>query len=189
MAGVTDTFRAVVRAIVGLPVDPGEPPDLMRLGLYRARVDTCANDGSTVDVTPEDKRISPEKGVNVRVGVPGSYAAIGPGAVVHLGWVGGDPAKPYCAPIWDIGASVTKFVINADAIELGGSTYSLAKWDDFFTDFVVWVGALNTLIGTLVPITGATGGPAYTTATGLPASLVVKMAAAANYKSTKVKNG
>ncbi len=74
-------------------------------------------------------------------------------------------------------------------VQLNGSDYSLPKWDDFYTDVVAWIGVLNTLIGTLVPVTGATGGPAYATAIALPASLIVKMATPTNYKSIKVKNG
>lgn len=113
MAGVVDTLRSAIRAAVGLPDDPGSPPDLMRLGLYRARVDKCASDGSTLDVTPEDKRISPEKNVKFCVPIAGAVIVMQTGAIVHLGWEGGDPGKPYCAPMFDLGASLTSLAIGS----------------------------------------------------------------------------
>lgn len=124
MAGVIDRFRATIRAALGLPTAPGEPPDLMRLGLYRARVDVCAANGSTVDVTPEDSRISPEKGVPVRVGIPGAAAVVSAGAVVLLGWERGDPARPYAVPSWESGATVTKLVLAATLAHLGAEAGS-----------------------------------------------------------------
>lgn len=112
------TFRALIREIVGLPTDEGKPPQLDRLAHYRARVDACAADGSTLDVTPEDKRISPEKNVPLRVGVPGSYAVVASGAIVWLGWDGGDPKKPHCLPAWE-SATVTKLVMKAAQVFVG----------------------------------------------------------------------
>jgi hypothetical protein len=113
--GVSETFRALVRKLVGLPVDEGQPPDLVRLGLYRARVDVCAADGSTLDVTPEDTRISPEKNVRLLVPIPGAVVAVSPGAVVHLGWEKGDPGRPYCTPIWEAGATLVSLSIGSNA--------------------------------------------------------------------------
>lgn len=112
-------FKQAVRAILGLPIDPGQPPDLMRLGLYPARVDVCASDGSTCDVTPDDKRISPQKNVPVRVGIPGAVSVVAPGAVVLLGWERGDPAKPYVTPAWTAGATVNELVLNATMAYIG----------------------------------------------------------------------
>lgn len=111
--GVSETFVKVVRKIVGLPADPTQPPDLMRLGLYPARVDNCASDGSTCDVTPTDKRISAEKNVTVRVGIPGAVAVVSPGAIVLLGWERGDPGAPFCIPAWSLGATITKLEIGS----------------------------------------------------------------------------
>jgi hypothetical protein len=133
--GLVDGFREAIRVLLGLPADPGQPPDLMRLGLYRARVDVCANDGSTVDLTPDDKRISPEKNVPVRVGVPGLVAVVSPGAIVLLGWDGGDPSKAYCVPSWEAGATVTKLIVKATAVYIGdeAGAKALATKDDFDT--------------------------------------------------------
>lgn len=109
------TFRALIRKVLGLPEDDGAPPDLVRLGLYRARVDACASDGSTLDVTPEDKRISPEKNVPVRVGIPGAVAVVQAGAIVLLGWERGDPGRPYCVPSWERGATLSSLSIGSSA--------------------------------------------------------------------------
>jgi hypothetical protein len=131
--GLVDGFREVVRVLLGLPADPGEPPDLMRLGLYRATVQACASDGSTCDVQTEDTRISGEKNVKVRVGVPGLSAVVQPGAVVLLGWERGDPGRPYCVPSWEDGATVTQLIIAATMIYLGaqGGADALVKKSEF----------------------------------------------------------
>lgn len=133
MAGVVDSFVKMIREIVGLPADPGSPPDIMRLGLYRSRVDVCQSDGSACDVTPDDKRISPEKNVPVRVGIPGAVAVVAPGAIVLLGWTGGDPSKPYCVPSWESGATVTKVIIKAAIVYAGDESgaKALVTKDDF----------------------------------------------------------
>lgn len=117
--GAVDVFRNAVRAALGMPRDPGDPPDIMRLGLYRARVDSCAQDGSAMDVTPDDKRIPPAKNVPVRVGAAGLVAVVSPGAMVLIGWERGDPERPYCVPSWESGATVQKLVVNAQQVFLG----------------------------------------------------------------------
>lgn len=137
---LTQKLRKVVRAIVGMPEDPGQPPLIDRLAWYRAEVTACASDGSTCDVQPEDSRISPENGVKVLVGIPGASAVVQPGAVVMLGWERGDPARPRCLPIWEAGATVTKLIINATSISIGADGLAalinglvLAKGIDPFT--------------------------------------------------------
>ncbi len=74
-------------------------------------------------------------------------------------------------------------------VQVNGSDYALPKWDDFYTDFAVYLGVLHTVLGTLVPVTGATGTAAYATATALANSLIIKIATPTNYKSSKAKNG
>lgn len=82
-----------------------------------------------------------------------------------------------------------KIISDDGTVNVNGDTYNLPKWNDFLSDFTSWLNTLNTLLGTLVPVTGATGGPAYTTAIGLPTSIVVKSGNPANYTSDKAKNG
>lgn len=113
MAGVADAFRAMVRSIVGLPEAEGQAPLLLLLGRYSATVEAQNADG-TVDVRPVDSRVPGAKNVKVRVSPPGVSWTVSVGASVLLGWIGGDPAQPYCSPDWDSGALVTKLTF-ADA--------------------------------------------------------------------------
>jgi hypothetical protein len=120
-AGLIDGFVAALRAAVGLPADPGEPPEIMRLGLYRATVMRCA-DGSTCDVQPEDKRISPAMGVRLLSPFAGSTCVVVPGSVVHLGWEKGDPKRPYCVPLFESSSqaqSITLTDAAGDSITIG----------------------------------------------------------------------
>lgn len=129
---LADEFRALVRKVLGMPEDEGEPPQIDRLAHYRARVDVCAADGSTVDVTPEDTRIAPKKNVPLRVGIPGSYAVVQSGAIVWVGWDRGDPAKMHAVPTWE-SATVTKLVLKATTVYLGdeSGTDALVKLSEF----------------------------------------------------------
>jgi hypothetical protein len=58
--------------------------------------------------------------VPVRVGVPGLLAVVQQGAVVLLGWERGDPARPYCVPSWELGATVALVQLNSSLVLLGG---------------------------------------------------------------------
>lgn len=119
-----------IRQAVGLPADRGAPPDLMRLGLYRATVVTATADGKFADVQPEDSRIAPEQNVPIRVGIPGTVAAVAPGAIVLLGWEKGDPSRPYCAPHWESGATVLTLNLNAQSIVLNNGAQGVARVND-----------------------------------------------------------
>jgi len=176
---ISEKFRRVVRRIVGLPLDPGQPPRIDRLAWYRAQVTACASDGSTCDVQPEDQRISQENGVKVLVGVPGLVAVVQPGAVVMLGWERGDPARPRCMPIWEPGTTPTKVTLNATALELAGNAHPLPNWDTFLADFANLLTGLNTFTATgLLKVNLTAAITAMNTAL-----------AAGSYSSTKVKNG
>lgn len=173
--GVSESFRALIRAVVGLPSDPGAPPDLMRLGLYRARVDAVAEDGATVDVTPEDPRISRQKNAKLLVGIPGSESVVKPGAVVHLGWERGDPAKPYCTPLWESGATVEQLIINAVKLYLGGQDGALAaarKTDTVDMGTLACNGVSSAFAGLIwVPPGGGPSVPITTVAVQLTAKI------------------
>lgn len=167
-------LRNVVRAIIGMPEDPGQPPLIDRLAWYEARVTSCASDGSTCDVQPFDPRIAGENGVQVLVGVPGAVAVVAPGATVVLGWERGDPARPKCMPLWEPGATVNKLTFNALALELAGNTYSLPQWDVFIAALQVFTGAVKI---------------ATTAAQIASAASTLDAAISSGLKSTKVKNG
>lgn len=174
-------LRSTIRACLGLPVDPGAPPDLLRLGLYPSTVQVCAADGSTCDVRPLDARLPGLKNVPVRVSPPGSVAVVQQGAIVLLGWEGGDPARPYCAPVWYSGATVTKLKFTGNEIDLGGNTHPLSLWDTFETDLV------NVLTDLLV---GTIGGPTkQVLANQANISAMISKLNSGAYNSTIVKNG
>ena len=114
---LSDTMRDLVRRALSLL--PGAFPSVDRLALYRATVQACASDGSTVDISPEARHLGPMQGVPVRVGLPGATATMQSGAIVLVGWEAGDPMRPYAVPAWEAGASVVKLVLRATTIYLG----------------------------------------------------------------------
>lgn len=162
----------------------------MRLGLYPANVDSCASDGSTCDVTPADKRISAEKNVKVRVGIPSTVAVVSPGATVLLGWERGDPGSPYCMPGWGIGATVTKLQLNAQAIEIGGNSFSDLKTETLLTDLSALLTFLNTWVPLVVTaVATAPSGVAADPGIVTKATAMISSIASGSYKSTVVKHG
>lgn len=127
---LTNAFRRIVWAALGI-LRPSDDPardsspvvQIDRLALYRCRVVSCAADGSTVDLQPDNPRIEPRQAVPVVVGVPGMVAIVEPGSIVWLGWEAGDDSKPRAVPDWET-ASVTKLVANAVAVHLAGESGS-----------------------------------------------------------------
>lgn len=185
---LTQKMRNVVRAIVGMPEDPGQAPIIDRLAWYEAQVTAWASDGSTCDLTPFDSRISPENGVKVLVGIPGSSSVVQPGptALVMLGWERGDPGKPRCIPIWEAGAPVTKLSLAAAEIDLAGNAYSMIL-STLVAGLKTWVTAVNAVMGSNClngfPQTG------YSAQSAALAAFATSLGAAGAYLSTKVKNG
>lgn len=184
---ITQKFRNVIRAIVGLPEDPGQPPQIDRLAWYRAQVVACASDGSTCDVQAEDARIGGANGVKVLVGVPGLVGVVAQGAVVMLGWERGDPARPRCMPLWESGATVNKLIFNATEIDLAGNTYALVL-STLIADLKNWVSAANGVLGSNVASIGAPLA-GYAAASTTLAAFATSLGVANAYQSTKVKNG
>jgi hypothetical protein len=84
-----------------------------------------------------------------------------------VGWEEGNPTKPYAVPAYDLGATPTKRVINADALHLGGESGSklLALHEDSVfknAALLAWMssveGYINGLVpGTVTPIGSAIG--------------------------------
>lgn len=116
-----DAIARVVLGVLGVDPDAGHVPRLDRLALYRARVHAASSDGQFLDVTPDDARIPPMSKVPLRVGIPGAVAVVEPIAYVLVGWEAGDPARPYCLPSWEHGASVLRVTLVADQIELNAA--------------------------------------------------------------------
>jgi hypothetical protein len=116
---VKSRFKRAVRIVLNLPPTDDGTLRIDRLALYRAEVKVASNDGKTVDVAPEDKRVEPHQGVPLRTGIPGATAVVQPGAIVLLGWEAGDPSRPYAVPSWENGATVTKLVLKAQTVYLG----------------------------------------------------------------------
>jgi hypothetical protein len=185
---LTQKMRNVIRAIVGMPEDPGQAPIIDRLAWYEAQVTAWASDGSSCDLQPFDSRISPENGVKVLVGIPGSSSIVQPGqtALVMLGWERGDPSKPRCIPIWEAGATVTKLSLAAAEIDLAGNAYSMIL-STLVADLKTWVAAANAVLGGNC-VNGAPISTYTANATAL-AAFATSLGAAGAYLSTKVKNG
>ena len=159
-------------------------PGVDYYAMYVCQVQSQSGDLTTVDVAPVGARNKAMLGglqrVPVRFGT-GIGIQVAQGATVLLGWDGGNPAAPFVMA----GLSGD----TAMKINLGGNTHPLPLFDTFFTDLAVWIGAVNTLIATLVPGTGVTGNAAYASAIILPTSLAVKMATPTLYQSNIVSNG
>lgn len=120
---LTERMRRAYRALLGLR--DGDAVELWRLGLYPARVDACASDGSTVDLTPLDGRLSGAQGVPLRQPIPNAKVQVQTGAVCRLGWDGGDPGKPFALPAWDAGGAFTSLTITGGDVTITGGEINL----------------------------------------------------------------
>lgn len=155
MAGVGDAFKALVRRIAGLPTAEGEPPVILYLGRFRATV-VAQNADRTLEVQPEDQRISGQKNVRMRLPIPNAEVTVAPGAVVLLCFERGDPSQAYCAPEWEDGATLQQLVLNALALYLGGQPGALAaarKTDAVgaATTMAAWISSVTTAAQTIDP--------------------------------------
>src|SRR5262249_48675467 len=116
MGGLTSFGRAVLAALGW----DRKPPPLDYMLFYRAEVKAVAPDGSTGALQPEDARIPAHQGVPLRTPLPGCTVVVKTGTIVLLGWEKGDPSRHYAAPIFESSGGVTKVVVNADWVVLGG---------------------------------------------------------------------
>lgn len=125
---LTERMRRAYRALLGLR--DGDAVDLWRLGLYPARVDACAADGSTVDLTPLDDRVatsmSGAQGIPLRQPIPNCKVQVQAGAICRLGWDGGDPGRPYALPTWDAGGSFTSLTITGGDVTITGGAIAIS---------------------------------------------------------------
>ena len=194
MNHISQQLSDVVRAIVGLSLDPGTPPIIEKLAAYRAEVRVASSDGKTLDVKPENEDISSTgmSQVPVRVGIPGLTAVVVPGttSVVLIGFEGGDPSRPYCMPAWEMGASVQKLAFDALAIELAGNSYSALKTEALLADLSTLMGYLVTWVPLVVSGVAASPSGTATDPGVATQALAIKTAiTGGTYKSTKVKHG
>ena len=120
------------------------------LALYVAVV-TEQDASGTLHLAPEDARLSPCRGVPIRLGLPGAMVKISAGARVLLGFEAGDPSRPI-ATLWESG-SVTELSIN-------GSTTKAAREGDSVTRsaaMVTWMNDVSdaTGVATVPSVIGA----------------------------------
>lgn len=152
MADLASRFTSVVLSALGWP---RRPPPLDMMLFYRAEVKATSADGSTVDVQPEDTRISAHQGVPLRSPFPACSVTVKPGSVVLIGWEHGDPSRVYAAPIFEGSGGVTKLVIRADQVHLadeaGSNFVALANLVD---------AELTKISTTLASLTGGVSAPA-----------------------------
>lgn len=107
-------LEAIVSKVIGHRID--------YLAAYPCRVVKQNADG-TLELVPDDARLSSYSKVPIRYGVPGVSATIAAGARVLLEFAGADPQKPI-ATVWE-SASVTQINIVTGAgatINIGGAT-------------------------------------------------------------------
>jgi hypothetical protein len=164
-------------------------PDADYCAFYRARV--LSQDGSTVDVRPEDRRLPDMGKVPLRTGVPGVATTAKPGTYVLIGFENGRPDGAF-AMIWDWGAGVgstnsvgvSSTTVAADAVLIGGASATEAVIKG--TTYRQAQSTLNNAIKTA--LTGAATLPQLAAAA---AAIVVAIeafeATSGTFLSTKVK--
>lgn len=126
---------------------------------YRARVNSQSGDGKTLDVTPDDARLSGFQRVALRHGLPATKVQVAPGGFVLIGFMGGDPRLPFVHS-WEGGETLL-------SAELGSGTDNVLTKAD--------MTALITSITTMAS-TGNSGGPLSFTAPPTYASNTIKVA-------------
>lgn len=89
-------------------------PRIDYYGFYRAKVAKQSADLLRVDVQPDDPRVPGMGDIPLRHGLPGIKVQVAIGAYVLIGFMGGDPSKPY-VHCWEAGESVA-------LLQLAGTT-------------------------------------------------------------------
>lgn len=111
---------------------------------YDARVVQQRADG-TLDVVPDDARVPSAQAVPYR-SLPGVTYEVPAGSRVLLGYVNGDPARPFC-DLWESGAAVTKLVVNGGTVKAARVGDGVAR----STAFATWINAVSTATGVAPP--------------------------------------
>jgi hypothetical protein len=102
------SLASVLEQLVGARLD--------YLARYPARV--VSQDGTKLELLPDDSRVPGIKGVPIRVGLPGLVLTVPPGARVLLAFEAGDPSKPV-AEIWESGTPITVTIDASATIQFG----------------------------------------------------------------------
>lgn len=119
--------------------------------LWPSRV-VAQNDDGTVSILPDDEKIK-AKGldkVRVRHGVPGLRVRFKQGARLALGFLGGDPSRPYAALPEDETAEQANSHIDSIEFQAGGRSAPLARVGDPVQVFVT-TGVPIPVSGTITP--------------------------------------
>ena len=127
------------------------------LGKYDAKVVSQSADGTKVDVQPFDPRLSGMKNIALRNGLPETVCKVSPGALVLIGWDGGDPRKPYAVAGWK-DATVTTIEVGGASAQFVAQAPKVKAWFDAFNAAVTgWTpvpndggAALKTALTTLI---------------------------------------
>jgi hypothetical protein len=128
-------WRALVRA---------EQPSQTFLGTYSYAVQ--ATDGKTVDAAPTDTTIPlpPITKVPIYTGLPGTTCKPAVGSILAIGFLNGDPSRPFVAGVFDGSNTAT-----APLIAIAGPlpTQAAARVGDAVGPFLVTTGSTKVSIG------------------------------------------
>jgi hypothetical protein len=134
-------------------------PQIDFLASYPARVVEQNADGS-LELIPDDTRISGLSNVPIRYGVPGVKATVAPGARVLLGFAGGDPAKPQ-AELWESATLLKLEVLGAEVVVGTGEAQPAALATAVRTELdAIWMALglhVHTGVTTGTGVTGNSG--------------------------------
>lgn len=114
MDNLLDSLQKAVFRVLGLAPDTTVQID--KLAFYRVRISRVYADGR-VDIIPDDRRLPTMSGINVRAGTPGLSAISQVDGYALLGWIEGDPSRPYVHS-WEDGIPA-KIVQRGEEIYLG----------------------------------------------------------------------
>lgn len=134
-------------------------PSVDHLALYPAKV--VAQNGQTVDVQCDDRRVGDLSSVPLQLGIPDCEVTVSAGARVLVGWHGGDARKPFVL-LWESGATATEIKIHS-------GTKGAARTDDTLTAssaLATWAQAVEAGIPT-----GTPPATTFALAAGLPGGL------------------
>jgi hypothetical protein len=150
LAGGGDRMAAAIRGIIAAFTAP-----LRYHGVFEVRV--VSQEGDTWNVEPVDTTLGLPQfpPVPARTSIPGLVLEVGAGAHLLVGFINGNPARPYVCGFpgtADPGALPALVKFDADAIEVGGAGGYVLRSGDLMSIFDV---EGNDLPGPLAPLSSA----------------------------------